>query len=314
MVLFNDASLHGQFPAFPPFQDSLRSLWQIRELLRANGHPLRVSRSFRTRNITSSQTLNDFLGSISRDLKNRLLVWLDREGPFWEEERKHDGGEYFESCGHVVTDTGLAEAAHIQIEDNSQVSVVSLSPSDFLLNPLSVSWLGRKDDDLMIEVRNCWNEELARLLAADTEVASQTWDELFAWSERMCPNLRFSPDIRKHVELQFIPNVANRTKVLLAALNQIVQALNNSDKESFSRLKREWMEGGEARFSPSSPSELNEFGTDLEFLDPRTQSKVLCSWHGKIQTPQYRIHFEWPMPEGAEQLFVAYIGPKITKR
>ncbi len=25
---------------------------------------------------------------------------------------------------------------------------------------------------------------------------------------------------------------------------------------------------------------------------------LLCPWHGKIKTPQFRIHFEWPRPAG----------------
>jgi hypothetical protein len=41
--------------------------------------------------------------------------------------------------------------------------------------------------------------------------------------------------------------------------------------------------------------------------------KIFCTWHGKVKTPQYRIHFSWPISAVAP-LYVVYIGPKITKR
>jgi hypothetical protein len=52
----------------------------------------------------------------------------------------------------------------------------------------------------------------------------------------------------------------------------------------------------------------------MSFVDPENPAKkFFCPWHGKIQTPQFRIHFEWPIPAHQQRLKVLYIGPKITK-
>lgn len=53
----------------------------------------------------------------------------------------------------------------------------------------------------------------------------------------------------------------------------------------------------------------------MTFSDPSpTGKKLFCPWHGKIKTPQFRIHFEWPRPAGQREIKVVYIGPKITKQ
>lgn len=314
MIIFNDASLHGQFPAPEPFRESLRNLWEIRSLLVEKGLQLKVCHSIRTRNVTPTQTFNDFLGLMPRENKTRLLLWLDKEGPFWDDERRHPDSEYFECDGGLVTDTGAAEAAFLRAEGLSPW-LFSISPSCFLSNPLAVYWRGRTDGDLVLDIPNGFTNEHAEQCASSFVRSVESWDELLAWAERECPHLALSPKIREQLPKQFIHNVAKRSQVLLGVLNQIVGFMKAGNSEEYNRMCREWMQGGEsARFSPSSESELRDFSSDLTFRRPDTGVDLLCSWHGKIKSPQYRIHFEWPLPSGADRLFVAYIGPKITKR
>lgn len=313
MIYFNDASLHGQFPAFDPFCESLGTLWEIREILTEKGLQLRVCRSIRQRKVTSDQTFNDFLGHVPKEIKQRLLIWLDREGPFWDEERRHSEDEYYESCGEVVTDTGAAEAASLHAE-GMPAWLFSLDPSIFLSDPLAVSWLGREEGDLCLDVPNGWNLTHGNRCASEFDTPFASWDELFEWTGRECPYLLLSPDIRNQLPTQFIPNVANRSRVLLDVLNKIIRYLKEGKDKEFQQLRTDWMQGENARFTPSSESEINSFKSDLTFRHPISNRNVLCSWHGKIKTPQFRIHFEWPLPEGEDKLFVAYIGTKITKR
>lgn len=50
------------------------------------------------------------------------------------------------------------------------------------------------------------------------------------------------------------------------------------------------------------------------FADPADQTALIfCPFHGKIKTPQYRIHFPWPLAREESRLRIAYIGPKLTK-
>jgi hypothetical protein len=51
----------------------------------------------------------------------------------------------------------------------------------------------------------------------------------------------------------------------------------------------------------------------MTFRHPDTGAKMFCPWHGKVKTPQIRIHFAWADRCG-DPLIVAYIGMKITKR
>lgn len=313
MILFNDASLHGQFEAVDPFRESLRTVWGIRSRLVERGLQLRVCRSVRQRQVTPSATFNDLLGSVPREIKVRLLVWIDREGPFWDEERNHSDGEYYECCGELVTDTGAAEAAFLKTDD-ADAWLFSIMPSKFLTNPLTVMWRDRGDGDLDIDVPNGWTLDHAEQCAVEFERPPASWEKLLDWAARECRHLELSPQIPQQLPTQFIPNVANRSQVLLRALNEMVGHLQSGNQAAFNQLRAEWMQGDRARFSPSSESELREFSVELTFNHPHTGASILCSWHGKIQTPQYRIHFEWPPPEGEEKLFVAYIGPKITRR
>ncbi len=313
MIYFNDASLHGQFPACEAFKDSLQNLWEIRKTLVASGLQLRVCRSVRLRQVTPTETFNQFLGVIPKDLKARLLLWLDREGPFWDDDRRHPDEEYFECCGDLVTDTGAAEAACLQTEAVASW-LFSLDPSKFLTNPLVVQWLGREGGDLSVAVPNAWNPYHAGRCVSSLEKPFASWNELLEWAERECRNLILSPEIRTQLPMQFYSNVAQRSKVLLGILDQIVGLTKTGKSREVEEIRKEWMHGERARFSPSCDSELRDFANDLTFSHPVSGRRVLCSWHGKIQTPQFRIHYEWPLPEGEDRLFVAYIGPKITKR
>ena len=77
---------------------------------------------------------------------------------------------------------------------------------------------------------------------------------------------------------------------------------------------RKHFTGKKAWFSDSSDSEKADFRRDLTFSHPADAGETLfCTWHGKVKTPQLRIHFSWPV-HAAEPLYVVYVGPKITRR
>ena len=72
--------------------------------------------------------------------------------------------------------------------------------------------------------------------------------------------------------------------------------------------------GDKAWFSDSSVTEKRNFRTELTFPNPSLPGESLfCTWHGKVKTPQLRIHFSWPI-RATEPLYVVYVGPKLTKR
>lgn len=72
--------------------------------------------------------------------------------------------------------------------------------------------------------------------------------------------------------------------------------------------------GDKAWFTDSSDGEKREFKNELTFPHPERPGETLfCTWHGKVKTPQMRVHFAYPLKRN-EPLYVVYIGPKITKR
>ncbi len=72
--------------------------------------------------------------------------------------------------------------------------------------------------------------------------------------------------------------------------------------------------GEKAWFSDSSSREKNMFRPELTFRHPEQLDEYLfCPWHGKVKTPQIRIHFSWPIAANAP-VYIVYVGPKITKR
>ena len=61
-------------------------------------------------------------------------------------------------------------------------------------------------------------------------------------------------------------------------------------------LYQQHFTGGNAWFSDESAANQADFGAELTFPNPDAPGETLfCSWHGKVKTPQYRIHFSWPV-------------------
>jgi len=156
--------------------------------------------------------------------------------------------------------------------------------------------------------------EQAENCAGALERPFSSWNDLLEWVGRCCENLLLSPEINSQLPPQFDPVVSDQSKRLLSVLNEMVGVLNADEREAFEEIRVKWMHGDRARFSPSSVTDIRDFGPQLTFRNPHTGNDVLCSWHGKISRETIRIHYGWPLEEGETRLFVAYIGPKITKR
>ena len=122
----------------------------------------------------------------------------------------------------------------------------------------------------------------------------------------------------------FVLSAANRILVLCNILNEF-QGCFDWDGHRTDRghvIYRDFFadKGGDPRargralFTDSSDDEKREFKHELTFSHPkRSEDPLFCTWHGKIRAPQMRIHFSWPV-RADTGLYVAYVGPKITKR
>jgi hypothetical protein len=213
----------------------------------------------------------------------------------------------------VVTDTALAEACNL-LARFTESSVVSLTPSAFSKSPLEVYWRDRPDGDQCWQIQNFFSEPPLTEHLELIEKPPASWQQVLDWANTNCPSLLLSPDISAQLPATFYPSAAQRAKILLKALNEINSALQKGETRRFEDLRRSWMEGENARITDSSDGEKTDFAAELNFKHPHTQRVISCTWHGKIKSPQFRIHFEWPKQNVQDALFIGYFGPKLTKR
>lgn len=113
--------------------------------------------------------------------------------------------------------------------------------------------------------------------------------------------------------------------VLFDVLNRMKQCFDDEGGRTVEghRLYRDFFTGKKgdggrgAAFSDSSDGEKQAFASELTFPNPADPAdpadSLFCTWHGKVQTPQLRVHFSHPI-RNEDPLYVVYVGPKITRR
>ena len=244
------------------------------------------------------------------------MQWLTRHGPFWEDVRVHSSNDYLECKGEVVTDTAVGEAAYCCFHGMHR-SLVSLTPSLWVFSPVEVAWVFNVGNKRTVDVANHWEVEELEAVLRVAPAPLSSWEQLDRESRNRYMNLTFSKDcfepLRGH---PFVEGAAKRVSALLYTLDRFKICFDERGQRTPEghRLYQEHFTGEKAWFSDSSNSEKHEFETHLTFRHPEaTDEKLFCSWHGKVKTPQLRIHFSWPVA-AEEPLYVVYIGPKITKR
>ena len=247
--------------------------------------------------------------------KNALMQWMTRLGPFWDDERLHGPDDYLECADQVVTDTAIGEAS-FRCLHGTDYHLVSLLPSSWEQSPLSVWWRCASGIDRNVEVANHISLEdlgVALRLAPDP-IAS--WEQLAVVTRARFPNLYFANDAFEPFRgVPFSPGVAHRVIERMDVLERLQCCFdaNGERTPEGHRLYQEYFTGDKAWFSDSSDSEINEFRSELTFRHPEIEGETLfCTMHGKVKTPQIRIHFSWPVRMGMP-LYVVYVGPKLTK-
>ena len=168
-----------------------------------------------------------------------------------------------------------------------------------------------------IDVINFFNSDDLELALRSTPSPITSWEEMRATAIERYHCLRFTKDafdpLRGH---PFVHGAAHRIIELLEILDRIRNCMDEKGQLTTEgeRLYQDHFVGEKAWFSDSSDSEKRDFKAKLTFRHPEKAGQALgCTWHGKVKWPQIRIHFSWPVPIG-ESLYIAYVGPKITKR
>ena len=315
-LLVNDLSLHGQFADLAAFRESIRRVMSIRAIARRHRRALYCHRGLVNGQVTPQETMPGAVKALPLEEQRAIMAWLSQQGPFWDDDRLHDAGDWYECAGEIVTDKAVGEAAHCILHGIDR-GLVSLQPSSFVYDPVPVERILDDHTRASVNVRNYWEPEAveACLVAAPPALAS--WAALGQLSVSRFEHLRFAENAFEPLQGQpFKQSVAECILARLQVLHRFKQCFDASGARTDEghALFQQHFTGDKAWFSDESAGNKDRFRDDLTFPHPDAPGENLfCSWHGKIKSPQYRIHCSWPVT-AVSHVYVVYVGPKITKR
>jgi len=288
----------------------------IRELARQYGKEIQCHRNVAYAQVTPRLDMQSAVQTLSASQRSAVMQWLQRTGPFWEDFRQHSGqDDLLEYAGQVVTDTAVGEAAYC-LAHGVERSLVSLDPSRWLISPVPIIW-HEGAFQRAIQVPNYWIYADVKAALEAAPVLLKSWKNLEVVAKTRCPDLTFAGNSFEPLEGHpFGEGTAERLLVILNVLQELKNCFNERGERTPEghALYQKHFTGEKAWFSDSTDGEKSKFESGLTFPDPINSGKWLfCTWHGKVKTPQLRIHFTWPV-RANEPLCIVYVGPKITKR
>lgn len=317
----NDTSLQGQYGDAGAFLPLLGGLISARNRFPSLRVSLHTTRSFSNRIVGTNRSLRELLREAQfRDLRGAVFLWLDKTGPFVDDDRQPEPDDYFECLGHDVTDAGIGEAAR-RIKFGGPATTFSFSggATDFSISPL-VAEHGLAEQRLgKYEVANLWTlEELARSVQA-VRAKPTSWKELVEFARESFPRLLIPDSVYTNPALAkepFDAVIRDRTLQLLKYLDDYMSGRgeNGSESPAARAVIDQFFVGDRALYSGESVANQRKYQRELTFVDPvDPKQSIFAHWHGKISHRFFRMHFEWPVPADASKLKIVYLGPKITK-
>lgn len=314
----NDASLQGQFADLELFKSGLRDLLGARARVPAIKQNLRSTRSLQEALASPGVSVRQFLQRCrDRDFRIATFNWLDRTGPFVDDDRLEEQDDYFEYMGLEVTATGLGEATRrTKAGENCASYSFEGGSIDFANDPLEVDHGLVEERYGRYPVRNYWKPDVLVEHALESGPQIKTWQALIETARARFEHLDIG-DLHENPMLArepFEASVRDRALTLMGLLNHYMSGRDASGAEG--PQSREIIEthftGVRALFTGESSTNEQKFRSEMTFVaaDDRT---VFAPWHGKISHRYFRVHFEWPLAPERRKLPVLYLGPKITK-
>lgn len=310
----NDLSLAGQYQNTAAFLDDLKILMRQREQSPILRQKLYCSSTLHSLPVTSTDSFRE---AVFRDksVAQPVLAWLSKYGPFWDDNREQNPDDYFECNDNDVTDQGLGEAARCLLHGRASISV-SFPNGGFNYSPVVIVQGLPEEPLASIPIQNIWELSLLQGSVLASIPLPRNWHQMLEQVEMRFDRLVFSPQSIDELTLQpFSVSVVERIFELLRVLNEFMHCRNEDGTYTAKNqeLINQYFSGSKAWFTDESDTNKQNFVKEMSFQDFECQGeKIFCSWHGKIKSPQYRIHFEWPV-RLRSKLRIFYIGPKITK-
>lgn len=311
---FNDLSINGKFLTADTAVESLVKLYVTFSQLSLR---LVVTKSLLYRSMVGSTNMLDVIASSGKSHRGLLLGWLAKSGPFAEDDQLQVDDDLWWFGLTDVTEGGLGEAARRQSQG---FAVASFSSSQgcqgaFDCSPLELLQGFPEEPISQVDLSNVWTTDDLAALAKSMQREPADWTQFISECVVRYQFLEIDVENFNHALTKhpFNKNVVRRGFALLEVLNKIAQGL--SEDGSLSEVSMELVtthfQGEKAWFSNEKPADEDVFW----FRDNKNGGEQLyCSWHGKIKTPQFRLHFQWPIPIGQRIIRVLYLGEKLTKR
>lgn len=319
-LLVNDLSFHGQFLDLASFRGAIGRVMSIRQIARRFGRSLHCHRNIAQASVTPTMIMPQAVQALAPNERRALLQWLTQYGPFWEDARNHGPDDWLEWNGNIVTNTAVGEAGWCRL-NGIERELVSLTPSNWEFSPVPVDWVLDAADRKTVHVMNHWDPAAIEAVLQSAPVPLDSWDKLETLVTARCTQLRFAVDAFAPLNGHpFISSAAQRILFMLDTLNRFKSCFDADGQRTPEghEIYRDFFTGRKgdggrgALFSDSSDDEKRRFETEMTFKHPADASRTLfCPWHGKVQTPPFRVHFSWPA-RAEEPLYVVYIGLKIT--
>ncbi len=318
----NEASLQGQFGDQEKFVLLLKGITSARNRFSSLKRSLHTTRLFPTRTVGPDRSLRDVLNqSNDRDLKLAVMQWVDKAGPFIDDDRLEERDDYFECLKHDVTDCGLGEATR-RVKLGTPATVFSFEggTTNFGFTPLPVDH-GLPESLLgSYRVHNLWTLAALASSAEDARPEPSDWKALVDAGRERFPRLIIPDSVYLNAALAkepFEATIRDRALALLSHLDAYMAGRNpdGSEGQRARAVVEDYFTGGDnALFSDESATNKRDFSARMTFADPTATGASICAtWHGKIRHRFFRMHFEWPVLPTATKLKVLYLGPKLTK-
>lgn len=315
-LFLNDLSFQGQFQNITQFKDAIKIIMKIRSLASRYGRQIYCHRSIVQAKVTYQQILSQVLHHLDLDERRTLMQWFSQQGPYWDDYPLHSSNDYLEYNGEIITDSGLGEAAFGLIHGHER-RVTSLSPSTYQSSVLPVKWIQDNGDVNLIELLNYWSTTDFERALINATPPVDSWKSLSDLCRNRFQNLTYYDDCFDYLQGHpFVIGASQQIISVLGALDRFAFCFDEHGQRTpeGQKIYQDHFTGDKAWFSDSSDSEKRNFNKQLTFAHPTDANKKLfCPWHGKIKTPQLRIHFSWPIV-AKQPIYIVYIGPKITKQ
>ena len=314
-VFLNELALAEAWTATSLVRQTLADILRARQEQSALRNALYCARGMATVQTPAGIPIFQAALDLPRDMRILLLSWINKFGPFIEDDRLAIDEDLFYFECDDVTDLGLGEAAR-RLQSN--LNAATLSPignedSRFTENKLEVVHGLCEEPIDQILVPNYTDINPLVNALGNLRPDPRNWDELLKQCRDRFDLLHIGPHCDKTITYYPYKPVAGRRIIrLLDILQQIMAEKDNSGQFSPKglELRNKYFTGKEAWFSDESESRRNQ-PNKFSFPDPDGKDKLVCFWHGKISNPLMRIHFDWPIESNKKHIRICYIGPKI---